>query len=336
MNEKIRCTGLNPDLVNNKINIRMSWQRLGRNTYTMGGKGKTLYQVNQEYECMSSVLKTELGILYPFQWYGCLDLIDRIKKTNYYRQGVKLGLNGYLKEMALKRSMMLNPPMGTPRLFHVVEFPKAVQMRLREDLTDEEFYDFWEGQGLVAHSKNKQLIDSLIWKFRKFYDQRGVRCAEVLSLLTAGEALIRICAVQYHERLRTFREMFGYNKEDAHRCFEMFDLTRASHVWHTAVKPLCHNVENIVLDALNERNVVLGLQQLMEEMTLTKKVFEITRQNVVDNPEVFRTKKTWLAQIDEVDKMIADVDVVGDEFREKLKEGKPVKKIVEELSNGKN
>ena len=72
----------------------------------------------------------------------------------------------------------------------------------------------------------------------------------------------------------------------------------------------------------------------MEEMTLTKKVFDITRQNVVDNPEVFRTKKTWLEQIEEVDKMIADVDVVGNEFREKLKEGKPIKKIVEELSNG--
>ena len=69
-------------------------------------------------------------------------------------------------------------------------------------------------------------------------------------------------------------------------------------------------------------------------MTLTKKVFDITRQNVVDNPEVFRTKKTWLEQIEEVDKMIADVDVVGNEFREKLKEGKPIKKIVEELSNG--
>ena len=54
MNEKIRCTGLNPDLINNKINIRMSWQRLGRNTYTMGGKGKTLYQVNKEYECMTT------------------------------------------------------------------------------------------------------------------------------------------------------------------------------------------------------------------------------------------------------------------------------------------
>ena len=80
--------------------------------------------------------------------------------------------------------------------------------------------------------------------------------------------------------------------------------------------------------------MVLGLQQLMEEMTLTKKVFDITRQNVVDNPEVFRTKKTWLEQIEEVDKMIADVDVVGNEFREKLKEGKPIKKIVEELSNG--
>ena len=334
MNEKIRCSGLIPDFANNKMNIRMSWQRVGRNTYTMGGKGKTLIQINQEYECMSGVLKTELGILYPFQWYGCLDLIDRIKKTNYYRQGVKLGLNGYLKEMATKRTMMLNPPMGSPKIFHVADFPKSVQMRFREDLTDEEYYDYWEGQGLVAHSKNKQLIDSLIWKFRKFYDKRGVKCAEVLSFLTAGETLIRMCVVQYHERLQSFRNMFGYNKEDAHRCFEMFDLSRAGHFWHTAVKPLCHNVENIVLEALEERNVVLGLQQLMEEMTLTKKVFDITRQNVVDNPEVFRTKKTWLEQIEEVDKMIADVDVVGNEFREKLKEGKPIKKIVEELSNG--
>ena len=334
MNDKIRFTGLIPDLESNQMKIRMSCQRLGRNSYTMGGKGKSHLQILQEYECMSGVLKTELGILYPFQWYGCLDLIDRIKKTNYYRQGVKLGLNGYLKEMAMKRTMMLNPPSGTVRIFHVADFPKGVQMLYREDITDEDFYDFWEGQGLVAHSKNKQLIDSLIWKFRKYYEKRGVRCAEVLSLLTAGETLIRMCVVQYHERLRTFREMFGYNKENVHSCFEMLDLTRAAHVWHTAVKPLCHNVENIILEALNEHNVVLGLHQLMEEMTLTKKVFEITRENVVGNPEVFRSKKVWLEQIAEIDRMIADVDVVGDKFREKLKEGKPVKKIVEELSNG--
>ena len=70
MNENLRVTGLMPDLIKKKMQIRMPFQCLGRNTYTIGGKGKTLRQMHVEYATMTGVLKAEMGVVYPFQWYG--------------------------------------------------------------------------------------------------------------------------------------------------------------------------------------------------------------------------------------------------------------------------
>ena len=149
------------------MQIRMPFQRLGRNTYTIGGKGKTLRQMHVEYATMTGVLKAEMGVVYPFQWYGCLDIIDKVKATKYFKQGVKKGLNGYISEMKIKRAQLLYPPHGSTRMFHVGDFNKSTLMKFREGITDEEYYDLWENQGLVAHAKNKTLINSLIWVLQK-------------------------------------------------------------------------------------------------------------------------------------------------------------------------
>ena len=124
MNENLSIIGMIPDLKNKKMQIRMPFQRLGRNTYTIGGKGKTLRQMHVEYATMSGVLKAEMGIVFPFQWYGCLDIIDKVKATKHFKQGVKKGLNGYISEMKIKRAQLLYPPHGSTSMFHIGDFNK--------------------------------------------------------------------------------------------------------------------------------------------------------------------------------------------------------------------
>ena len=119
----------------------MPLQRLGRNTYTIGGKGKTFRQMQVEYYTMAGVVKSEMGVVFPFQWYGCLDIIDKVKATKFYRQGVKQGLNGYIREMRLKRTHLINPPHSVGRLFHVADFTKRTLSKFREGITNEDYYD---------------------------------------------------------------------------------------------------------------------------------------------------------------------------------------------------
>ena len=335
MNENLRVIGLMPDLTKKKMQIRMPFQRLGRNTYTIGGKGKTLRQMHVEYASMTGVLKAEMGVVYPFQWYGCLDIIDKVKATKYFKQGVKKGLNGYISEMKIKRAQLLYPPHGSTRMFHVGDFNKSTLMKFREGITDEEYYDLWENQGLVAHAKNRQLINSLIWKLQKSFNERSDKNAEVLALLCAGEALIRLCLVHHNEKMKVFRDQYGYGLEDVHRCFEMFNVAKAAYQWHNAIKSLDHNICEKLTEILEERNVVIGLKQLLEELTEADNVLHITRENLVDNREIFRNKRIWLEEIQNVDDMIADAPEVAKELKEKIQEGKTIRQITQEEYHGK-
>lgn len=335
MNENLSIIGMIPDLKNKKMQIRMPFQRLGRNTYTIGGKGKTLRQMHVEYATMSGVLKAEMGIVFPFQWYGCLDIIDKVKATKHFKQGVKKGLNGYISEMKIKRAQLLYPPHGSTRMFHVGDFNKSTLMKFREGITDEEYYDLWESQGLVAHAKNKTLINSLIWKLQKSFNERGDKNAEVLALLCAGEAIIRLCLVHHNEKMKVFRDQYGYGLEDVHRCFEMFNIAKAAHQWHIALNSLDHNICEKLCEILDERNVVIGLKQIMEELTEVDNVLNITRENVVNNREIFRNKRTWLGEIQNVDEMIADAPEAEKVLKEKIKEGKSIRQITEEEYYGK-
>ena len=335
MNENLSIIGMIPDLKNKKMQIRMPFQRLGRNTYTIGGKGKTLRQMHVEYATMTGVLKAEMGIVFPFQWYGCLDIIDKVKATRHFKQGVKKGLNGYISEMKIKRAQLLYPPHGSTRMFNDGDCNKSTLMKFREGITDEEYYDLWESQGLVAHAKNKTLINSLIWKLQKSFNERGDKNAEVLALLCAGEAIIRLCLVHHNEKMKVFRDQYGYGLEDVHRCFEMFNIAKAAHQWHIALNSLDHNICEKLCEILDERNVVIGLKQIMEELTEVDNVLNITRENVVNNREIFRNKRTWLGEIQNIDEMIADAPEAEKVLKEKIKEGKSIRQITEEEYYGK-
>ena len=208
-------------------------------------------------------------------------------------------------------------------------------MKFREGITDEEYYDLWESQGLVAHAKNKALINSLIWKLQKSFNERGDKNAEVLALLCAGEAIIRLCLVHHNEKMKVFRDQYGYGLEDVHRCFEMFNIAKAAHQWHIALNSLDHNICEKLCEILDERNVVIGLKQIMEELTEVDNVLNITRENVVNNREIFRNKRTWLGEIQNIDEMIADAPEAEKVLKEKIKEGKSIRQITEEEYYGK-
>ena len=335
MNGNLSIIGMRPDLKNKKMQIRMPFQRLGRNTYTIGGRGKTLRQMHVEYATMTGVRKAGMGIVFPFQWYGCLDIIDKVKATKHFKQGVKKGLNGYISEMKIKRAQLLYPPLGSTRMFHVGDFNKSTLMKFREGITDEEYYDLWESQGLVEHAKNKTLINSLIWKLQKSFNERGDKNAEVLALLCAGEAIIRLCLVHHNEKMKVCRDQYGYGLEDVHRCFGMFNIAKAAHQWHIALNSLDHNICEKLCEILDERNVVIGLKQIMEELTEVDNVLNITRENVVNNREIFRNKRTWLGEIQNIDEMIADAPEAEKVLKEKIKEGKSIRQITEEEYYGK-
>ena len=73
----------------------------------------------------------------------------------------------------------------------------------------------------------------------------------------------------------------------------------------------------------------------MEELTEPIKILEISRENLVNNREIFRSKRIWLEEINNIDNMIADVPEVEKELKAKIKEGKSIRQITEEESHGK-
>lgn len=315
------------------LNVKMPVFRTAKNRMMMGYAVKTETQRLCEVNCMVSAMKIEMGILFPFHWYACLDLIDKIKKTKYYRHSLKHALKEYLEVMRQKRIQLLNPPSGMLPMFDPRRVELSMYGYLRQDLTKEEYYDYWENNGILATKMFGHLIDSMEHKWFKALRARGVECAKELSWLLTGHTMTTICSNHFQDTIKRYANSFKFAEDSVSEYFKMFDLSLAASKWHKAMECMVPDNGEVLVESLEDRNVALGLVQLLETIIEPKNVLQIERQNIVENRDVFVSKAKWLEYISMID---ADISGLTKPKVMKEKEAKETEGERKEAKNGKN
>lgn len=287
----------------------------------MGKSNKTYHESICEILTMTSQFKLEIGIFFVYLRFISLDAIDKVKEGKAFRHGVKYNLNKFLVELDRLRTMLIYPPENCVRMFHLEDMPRSTRMMYRQDLTDKEYFEFWENQGMVAFNETHKHVYALQWRYEKALNERGVKKAKVLAWLATGSSMIEMYVNSYTLMIERFSKLFGYPKSLLISYYNGFDLTRARELWYGAMLQFVPDGDNILSDVLNERNVVLGLQQIVCELGDAERQLEYTRINVEENREVFSSKNYWLKAIDEVVSLKADLHENAKEYKEAKKQG---------------
>lgn len=281
--------------------------RSGKFGLMMGQSHKSSHDTLVEVMAMTSQVKMELGVFFAYQRFICFDAIDKVKAAGLFRFGLKRQINRFLAEMDRLRKLLIDPASNGFRMFHLGDLPSATRLRFRKDLTDKEYFEFWENTGMVAFNETHKHFYALQWRYEKPLKERGVKQAKALAWFATACSLLELYTISYEKLIMRFHALFGHPEKSLREVYGGFDLTRARDMWIEAMEVLAPDADAVLASCIRERNVELGLQQIIEELTLPTRQLDFVRMNIEENREVFSSKAAWLEEIAEVNGLKADL-----------------------------
>lgn len=258
---------------------------------------------DEEYERLltniaqaSSLVKLVDGTTNNAAWAACLDAYEMLKPLKKrMNRNVKGGgtAGDELKRVfkALKtyqRNLIYTTDI---RFFHVADMAESTRNFYSENMTDEEYYDFWASFGFKAYETNKNFFTCLINKLKLIYENGGIKDAEAAAW-SMGAYMSLSIATDCHRKVTTsVAEQWGGHLKEWQWFFKDFDLTHIEKLWGDAHKDMFPELDKLKFSDTEYQNVNISFNQWAERLikghTLAKSRIETIADYADD---IFRTK----------------------------------------------
>ena len=310
MNEKVISEGerVAAQLTASQKRFSISARRVGRFGVMLGTTKKSAKRVMAEDLTMCQVVKAHLAPFFSLARFICCDAIDKVKQAGEYRHDLKRQLRAWEQELSRHRTLMLYPPEGSHRFFATDCLAIDTRDMFREDLTDKDYFELWEYVGVVAFNDVHKIIYALQWKYEKALMERGLKKAKVVAWLFTASTVIKSYDIEFREVIASFKRSFGYAESSLRKYFYAFDVSRLSEMWHRTIECFGDEAVRMSVESLTDRNVEIGLQDMMQHLAKDGVDLRFTRKAVEDNPELFRSKKVWRDALAKLDEQIEEVE----------------------------
>jgi hypothetical protein len=241
----------------------------------------------------AAIFKLVCGVGNNAAWVVMMEGYDHARRCKAFRRSLKGGhmVGWYFKRAindfnAYERNLLIAQK---NRMFHVADMNDDVR-RKYGDISDEEYYEFWKGVGSVAYGKTKPLITSLVNKYRVSLIQHGVKDAEHVAWVMTAQAAIDLSLALFESAAKECEVGLKLHRKVIDEVFSQFSLKTISKDWMRALMLLAPETDPIKLSDVEERNIDLGLRQLMEAWLDPELLYSSASGAVDDYEEIFATK----------------------------------------------
>ena len=241
----------------------------------------------------AAIFKLVCGVGNNAAWLVMLDAYDHAKRCKAFRRSLRGGhmVGWYFKKAVndfkdYERQLLTT---GKNRMFHVADMTEDVR-RKYGDISDAEYYEFWKGVGGVAYAKTQPHITSLWNKYRVSLIKHDVKDAEHVAWVMTAQAAIDLSLAMYESAMKECETGMNLHRQLLDGIFGQFSLKTVSKDWMRALMLLAPETDNYQLDSTEERNIDLGLQQLMEAWLDPELLYSSASGAVDDYEEIFATK----------------------------------------------
>lgn len=232
----------------------------------------------------------------------CLDKIaDKRSQASYaeepwhphprYRQKVKFLFNQALQERDQYRRRLMYASGNGIRFFAMKDMPEDTRRKYGV-VSDKTYFEFWEGTGSLAYQKSQPLIGSLWNKFRLSMLNHHVPQPEQVAWGLVAANMLELAVVIWQRAMKSAHEAFDglLTMDYVESLYRPFSLAKVSQRWQKALSLMAPETSGYELDATEERNIALGVEQIMELWVSPDLPFDSTIQAVEDfQDDIFRT-----------------------------------------------
>ena len=222
-----------------------------------------------------------------------MDGYDQAKRCKAFRRSLKGGhMVGWYFKKAVNDFKDYERQLLTTeknRMFHVADMTEDVR-RKYGDISDAQYYEFWKGVGGVAYAKTRPHITSLWNKYRVSLIKHDVKDAEHVAWVMTAQAAIDLSLAMYESAMKECQTGMNLHRKLLDGIFGQFSLKTVSKDWMRELMLLAPETDDFQLDSTEERNIDLGLQQLMDAWLDPELLYSSASGAVDEYDEIFATK----------------------------------------------
>ena len=292
--------------------------------YVRNPKGfRNMQEVEAAVAAAASIMKLMCGVGNNAAFHVIKNAHDKLQEHSRYKGRVTGLYKKVFKDWKMYESNLLHATKD--RFFHVADMPEYVRSKYG-DISDREYFEYWQGLGADMYIKTKPLVNSLTNKFRLSLQSHGVEQPEVTAWALTGSACLQLACQMYDMALDSCRDVVGVPKDMLKKLFCKFQLDNITKAWNLASDELAPGARNYKLTEFEMGNIELGFGQIAEMWTKPENVYDAASACITDFSEVFRNKK-------ELRTAIAEVNGMREETIEERKRIK-TEKLRKEAKNG--
>lgn len=248
----------------------------------------------------SALFKLSLGVSNNATFLLMLDAHDKAKEMQSYRGKVKLAFKQVFDAFKAYENKLRFA--GKNRLFHVDDLTPKHRKKYG-DINDSQYFEYWQGYGYTAYHKTKPLVTSLQNKYRLSLVNHHHPDADAVAWVLTAQAALNMCVTLWNDAYERSVEDFGLQPSIAINVFSQMSLKDVAERWKRAMTMLVPDYD-YELDEVEDRNIELGLRQLIDAWADYETELQSLMDTVDDYSEIFATEGHRKKEKREIGKMI--------------------------------
>lgn len=250
----------------------------------------TIEELNLRMGRAASVVKLICGVANNATALIMLDAHDKMKQHPNYRHRVKYLYHKAINKQREQERTLLHA--RTNRFFHLGDMTDETR-KIYGNISDAEYFEFWQGLGARAYTDTRPMVTSLWNKYRLSLCHHGILHADTLAWSMTAMAALELACKMYESVVRTVAKDNDLPHAAINMVFSGFYIRPVADLWRKAMEESEPKANGYELDEIEQRNIQLGLRQLEEAWSNTHHIFDMASGATEDFAEVFRTKGEW-------------------------------------------
>ena len=267
----------------------------------------TREELERKMAAAASTVRLLCGVGNNAAWLVVLEAYGHAKQHRRFNQNIKGGKRvGWFFRRVMKLYHEYEHRLVDARqnrMFHVADMDEKTRRKYSKMITDREYFDFWVATGDPCYSKTHPLVTSLWNKYRLLLLHNDVVDADKVAWVLVGQAALELAVTMYDMAIDECERGYGIPRSLLEYTFGQFSMKEIADEWRRAMMTLAPETEPVKLSELDEKNIDLGIHQLMEAWLDYDTLYASTADTVAEYDEVFRTRgfqKKALQEIAEV------------------------------------
>ena len=275
-------------------------------------------QLSQQLGHAAGAMKTMVGLPDVVALFYLQDTLHKLSASPLYRGRVKQMANRVAKMKREWEQRLLHPQPSELRFFDVTLFGKDDKSCFHDDMTQAEYFEYWQCTGGELYADALPLMNALGYKFRRHFERCGAPDAKLFARLTVTANVLTIVTEAFNNVTRDIEKSMVRTTPsltEITHCFSLGSIAKVFLDLCTLIIPATYKVT-----PEEQHDMELATNAIID--VLTDPVRMVECQKRVNNDygtEVLRSKSVLKERNKEAAAMKRDImrDVIA-KRREKL------------------